>query len=78
MEVKKVREVTKLRIFLSHQFPYLPHLPHFPLTPPMTLSLDVTFQISKLSPRPKTEGTRTQSEISPSEEYSIGYSAPAW
>lgn len=28
--------------------------------------------------RPKTEGTRPQADISPSEEYSIGYSAQAW
>jgi hypothetical protein len=45
------------------------------------------FQNNPLTPKasctrmvahPKTEGTRPQAEISPSEEYSIGHPAQAW
>lgn len=40
-------------------------------------ALDTAKSSSKLAPRPKTEGTRPQAEISPSEAYSIGHPAPA-
>ena len=40
--------------------------------------LDAVTATSRMPLHPKTEGTRAQLEISPSEEYSIGYSAPAW
>lgn len=40
--------------------------------------LDFASFLLILETRPKTEGTRPQAEISPSEAYSIGHPVPTW
>lgn len=42
------------------------------------MSIDTILHMNTMTTRPKTEGTRPQAEISPSEEYSIGHSVPTW